>query len=190
MTRGITYSTSAYPIGDPAVAVVVRDLAEQVVEAPGAMETAFMDAAEELHRLARRGPLLDVRDRRAVLDHRTRGRRRHARQRVGHIAYASPNAVNIMRLAGVEGALTGSTASSCRAAASASAGARHARRDRSRSRGGRASARLPHHRAAGGALVLVEDVTEARRREPELKVKEATIREVHHRVKNNLQTIA
>jgi two-component sensor histidine kinase len=41
-----------------------------------------------------------------------------------------------------------------------------------------------------GAVVLVEDFTEARRREQELKVKEATIREVHHRVKNNLQTIA
>jgi two-component system, sensor histidine kinase PdtaS len=41
-----------------------------------------------------------------------------------------------------------------------------------------------------GALVLVEDLTEAARREQELRVKEATIREVHHRVKNNLQTIA
>jgi len=41
-----------------------------------------------------------------------------------------------------------------------------------------------------GALVLVEDRTEARRREQEIKVKDATIREVHHRVKNNLQTIA
>jgi two-component sensor histidine kinase len=39
-------------------------------------------------------------------------------------------------------------------------------------------------------LVLVEDMTEAWRREQELKVKDATIREVHHRVKNNLQTIA
>jgi two-component sensor histidine kinase len=41
-----------------------------------------------------------------------------------------------------------------------------------------------------GALVLVEDLTEAHRREQEIKVKDATIREVHHRVKNNLQTIA
>ena len=41
-----------------------------------------------------------------------------------------------------------------------------------------------------GALVLVEDLTETRRRELELRVKETTIREVHHRVKNNLQTIA
>jgi two-component system, sensor histidine kinase PdtaS len=41
-----------------------------------------------------------------------------------------------------------------------------------------------------GALVLVRDVTELRRREQELLTKEATIREIHHRVKNNLQTVA
>jgi two-component system, sensor histidine kinase PdtaS len=41
-----------------------------------------------------------------------------------------------------------------------------------------------------GALVLVRDVSELRRRERELLTKEATIREIHHRVKNNLQTVA
>jgi two-component sensor histidine kinase len=41
-----------------------------------------------------------------------------------------------------------------------------------------------------GALVLVRDVTELRRRERELLTKDATIREIHHRVKNNLQTVA
>jgi len=41
-----------------------------------------------------------------------------------------------------------------------------------------------------GALVLVRDVTELRRREKELVSKDATIREIHHRVKNNLQTVA
>jgi two-component sensor histidine kinase len=41
-----------------------------------------------------------------------------------------------------------------------------------------------------GALVLVREVTELRRRERELLTKEATIREIHHRVKNNLQTVA
>jgi two-component sensor histidine kinase len=41
-----------------------------------------------------------------------------------------------------------------------------------------------------GALVLVRDVSELRRRERELLTKDATIREVHHRVKNNLQTVA
>ena len=41
-----------------------------------------------------------------------------------------------------------------------------------------------------GALVLCRDVTEVRRRERELMTKDATIREIHHRVKNNLQTVA
>ncbi|MDR4532397.1 sensor histidine kinase [Glutamicibacter sp. PS] len=40
------------------------------------------------------------------------------------------------------------------------------------------------------ALVLCRDVTELRRREKELVSKDATIREIHHRVKNNLQTVA
>ncbi|MEZ2370711.1 sensor histidine kinase [Arthrobacter sp. RCC_34] len=41
-----------------------------------------------------------------------------------------------------------------------------------------------------GALVLCRDVSELRRREQELVSKDATIREIHHRVKNNLQTVA
>ena len=41
-----------------------------------------------------------------------------------------------------------------------------------------------------GALVLLRDVTELRVRERELITKDATIREIHHRVKNNLQTVA
>ena len=47
---------------------------------------------------------------------------------------------------------------------------------------------------AGGQLlrrvVVVEDVTALRQKEKELSVQEAVIREIHHRVKNNLQTIA
>lgn len=41
-----------------------------------------------------------------------------------------------------------------------------------------------------GALVVCRDVSELRRREMELVSKDATIREIHHRVKNNLQTVA
>jgi hypothetical protein len=41
-----------------------------------------------------------------------------------------------------------------------------------------------------GALVLCRDMTELRRRERVISRREATIREVHHRVKNNLQTVA
>ncbi len=41
-----------------------------------------------------------------------------------------------------------------------------------------------------GALVLMHDVSELRRRDRLLLSKDAAIREVHHRVKNNLQTIS
>lgn len=41
-----------------------------------------------------------------------------------------------------------------------------------------------------GAVLLCRDVTEVRRRERELITKDATIREIHHRVKNNLQTVS
>lgn len=41
-----------------------------------------------------------------------------------------------------------------------------------------------------GAIVLVHDVTELRRQDRALITKDATIREIHHRVKNNLQTVS
>ncbi|MGH2740317.1 MAG: sensor histidine kinase [Actinomycetota bacterium] len=41
-----------------------------------------------------------------------------------------------------------------------------------------------------GALLLLRDVTELRRRDRLLVLKDAMIKEIHHRVKNNLQTVA
>lgn len=41
-----------------------------------------------------------------------------------------------------------------------------------------------------GAIMLIRDITEIRLKEKELMLKSAVIQEIHHRVKNNLQTIA
>ena len=41
-----------------------------------------------------------------------------------------------------------------------------------------------------GSIGIVSDVTEVRKKEREIKVQSAVIQEIHHRVKNNLQTIA
>jgi two-component sensor histidine kinase len=49
---------------------------------------------------------------------------------------------------------------------------------------------LTEHGERVGAVLLCRDVSELRRRERELITKDATIREIHHRVKNNLQTVA
>lgn len=192
VARGIKYATAAWPLGgrEP-YAVVVRDLAEQVAESSGAMETAFMDAAEELLDALRTGPLLDVHTGEPFSTTRRAGDGVMRVSAGGQVSYASPNAVNIMRLAGVEGTLRGTLATSLPGASVAIAPVLGT---------GMAAAtdietadRVFRYRAIdlpAGALVLVEDVTDSRRREAEIKVKEATIREVHHRVKNNLQTIA
>jgi two-component system, sensor histidine kinase PdtaS len=49
---------------------------------------------------------------------------------------------------------------------------------------------LEVHGESVGAAVLIRDVTEIKRRDRALLSKDATIREIHHRVKNNLQTVA
>jgi two-component system, sensor histidine kinase PdtaS len=49
---------------------------------------------------------------------------------------------------------------------------------------------LIDHGTVTGAVVLTRDISELRRRDRLLMSKDATIREIHHRVKNNLQTIS
>jgi two-component sensor histidine kinase len=44
--------------------------------------------------------------------------------------------------------------------------------------------------ASEGAVVFIQDITDEVQKERELKTKSAMIQEVHHRVKNNLQTVA
>jgi two-component sensor histidine kinase len=50
---------------------------------------------------------------------------------------------------------------------------------------GRSPAQRPY-----GVIIAITDATESRRQDQEIRVKNAMIQEVHHRVKNNLQTIA
>ena len=50
--------------------------------------------------------------------------------------------------------------------------------------------RLGRRSVPTGAVVAIQDVTDELRKEQELKIKTAMIQEIHHRVKNNLQTIA
>ncbi len=191
VARGIKYSTSAWPIGSPVSAVVVRDLADQVAEASGAMERAFMDVAEELLDVLRGGPLVDVRTGEPFATVRTAGDGVMRVGASGQVTYASPNAVNIMRLAGFDAPLAGQHAAALPGGGFGIApvlGSQAAICVETE-----VAQRVLGYRTLGlpaGAVVLVEDRTEARRREQEIKVKDATIREVHHRVKNNLQTIA
>ena len=121
------------------------------------------------------------------------------------VAYASPNALSAYRRLGLAADLVGARLAHTTARLAAGrgpvdedlavvAGGREPGDAEVEARGAVVLLRVdPAHRAgpAGrGALVLLRDVTEVRRRERELVTKDATIREIHHRVKNNLQTVA
>lgn len=125
----------------------------------------------------------------------------------GRVSYASPNAQSAYRRLGLTGdllsenlaALTGQLATDpldgaevanrIEAAIAGDAPPRWEIEARGATVLLRALPLLPNGQPIG-ALVLVRDVTDVRRRDRQLMTKDATIREIHHRVKNNLQTVA
>lgn len=191
--RGIAFTSTAYPVGPQGrpYAVVVRHLGQGVAEAPGKMEVAFMRLAALVLERLQAGPIMDLDAETPYATTRLAGDGVIEVTGGGRVSYASPNAVNIMRLAGAEGIPVGAPASGLPGGATAVAPVLGSGAGREMTV--EVAGRFLRYRTIAlseGALVLVEDVTDARRREQELRVKEATIREVHHRVKNNLQTIA
>jgi two-component sensor histidine kinase len=192
LAGGATRTTEAYPIGAPApVAVVLRTFGEQMETTTSRMESAFIEAARDLLDTLREGPLLDARDGEPFSTRRRAGDGLLRVSRRGRVTYASPNAVSVLRNAGVEIRVTGMHASELPGGSLGIApllGASGALDTELEVAG--CTLRYRSMALGPSLLVLVEDLTEARRREREIEVKEATIREVHHRVKNNLQTIA
>jgi two-component sensor histidine kinase len=171
--------------------VVILDVTQQAMEAPGRMEREFMDLADRIVAVLGTGPLREVG---TGLPFSTTRKAGDGVLSVGPddvVEYASPNAVNIMRGAGHERPLAQERASDLPGAERAIAPVKQP---------GECVAveidagdRVLSYRSVlltDRTMVLVEDVTDMRRRDQEIKVKDATIREVHHRVKNNLQTIA
>jgi two-component sensor histidine kinase len=117
---------------------------------------------------------------------------------LGKVMYASPNAVSAYRRLGVVTNLQGVKLTDIGVDASAATQAllsgAPAQIDVEVGASVMLQRALPflegRDRRVTGALVLVRDVTQLRYRERQLKRQQAVIREVHHRVKNNLQTIA
>ncbi|MBM3661390.1 MAG: ATPase [Actinobacteria bacterium] len=114
----------------------------------------------------------------------------------GRVSFASPNAVSAMRRLGVTRRLRGEHLAALGAETSATYRAYFNGRptvEEVERNGATITLRclpLIADRRIRGAVVLVRDVTEVRLRDRELVSKDATIKEIHHRVKNNLQTIS
>ena len=117
------------------------------------------------------------------------------------VRYASPNAVSALHRVGVSTNAIGQTLAELGVAESAARNAYERKEPVIEEIEQTAevtlltrSIPLLAERAGGidviGGVLLLRDVSELRRRDRLLLTKDATIREIHHRVKNNLQTVA
>ncbi|MCW2779679.1 MAG: histidine kinase, dimerization/phosphoacceptor [Marmoricola sp.] len=191
--------------GARVIAVVARNTNLQGVRTPSRLELSYLQTASELTQMIANGffPYPGQRS-----DHADSPRVGDGFIRVdssGRVAYASPNALSVYRKLGLQGDLAGlSLADTTRElipprqrpdeeTISAVLGGRMPRDTELGNSGATVIMRAIPMRPTGeltGGLILLRDVTELRRRDRELVTKDATIREIHHRVKNNLQTVA
>ena len=187
------------------IAVVARNTNLLGVRTPSRLELSYLQTAADLTQMIAAGhfPAPGPRS-----DHADTPRVGDGFLRVdvaGKVVYASPNALSVYRRLGVAGDLAGlSLADLTRELVpprrrpdeetlSAVLGARAHRDTEVGNDAATLIVRSIPLRPAGdhiGGLILVRDVTDLRRRDRELVTKDATIREIHHRVKNNLQTVA
>lgn len=195
----------AYPVhfGDRVIAVVARHSSGQPRVA-GNLEEIYLTTADDLFRMLVEGtfPALTVIDESADAPRVGDGLIRLDKN--GMVTYSSPNAVSALHRLGLATDVSGKELKAIFSHLSR----RPAPMDESLMliASGQAAGRadiennvatvivqgipLQIQGSLIGSLVLVRDVTDIRGRELALLSKDATIREIHHRVKNNLQTVA
>ena len=191
--------------GDRVIAVVARNTNLLGVRTPSRLELSYLQTASDLTQMIAHGyfPAIGQRS-----DHADSPRVGDGFVRVdatGRVVYASPNALSVFRRLGLGTDLTGLNLAELtrelvpprrrpdEETLSAVLGGRMHRDTEISTDDVALILRAIPLRPQGdhiGALILLRDVTDLRRRDRELVTKEATIREIHHRVKNNLQTVA
>jgi two-component system, sensor histidine kinase PdtaS len=203
----IPVRVEAIPVrrGDRILAVIARNTNLLGVRTPSRLELSYLQTATDLTQMISNGffPFPGQRS-----DHADSPRVGDGFVRIdeaGRVSYASPNALSVYRRLGLTGDLTGLHLAEVtrelvppkrrpdEETLSAVLGGRRPLDTETGSDDVMLILRSIPLRPTGshiGALVLLRDVTDLRNRDRELVTKEATIREIHHRVKNNLQTVA
>jgi two-component sensor histidine kinase len=206
-TSGVPVRAEAIPVtrDGRVIAVIERSTNLNGARTPSRLELTYLAGADDLARMISEGtfPYPGQDDTTLVRSPRV-GDGMLRLDAAGRVTYASPNAQSAYRRLGFQADLMGTELGSATAQLAASgapvdeslmlvARGRAPRETEIDVNGTVVQLRSIPLVVGGqrtGALVLVRDVTELRRRERELLTKEATIREIHHRVKNNLQTVA
>jgi two-component system, sensor histidine kinase PdtaS len=187
------------------LAAIARNTNLLGVRTPSRLELSYLQTASDLTRMISQGAFPIPAERREWSASPRVGDGFVRTDADGVVGYASPNAQSAYRRLGMSGDLVGEDfAATTDSLVSPSArpvdesvtvtlSGRHPRETEYGNDEATIVARVIPLTPDGthqGALVLLRDVTELRSRERELITKDATIREIHHRVKNNLQTVA
>ncbi|WJK40407.1 histidine kinase N-terminal domain-containing protein [Solwaraspora sp. WMMA2056] len=189
------------------IAVIGRDTNLSTARTPSQLELNYLTTADDLAQMVADGTFPPVRHPGETTSAPRVGDGLIRLDASGKVTYASPNAQSAFRRMGFAAHLVGEdlAALSHRLADDPLEGTDAANRmlvalrgeapprKEIEARGATMLTRALPLMPAGvpiGALVLVRDITEVRRRDRALITKDATIREIHHRVKNNLQTVA
>jgi len=184
-----------------AIAVVARYSSPTPARTPSRLELVYLQSANDLAQMIATGRFPDLVE---SADRSPRVGDGLLRLDVqGVVSYASPNAASALRRLGAAGEVTGASLAALLDGAQAGSpvheglttvlSGRAPRLITVEAVGAAVDIRVIPLTPSGdriGALVLLRDVTEINRRDRELVTKTATIREIHHRVKNNLQTVA
>ncbi len=207
LQAGMPVDTHAIPVklGDRVIAVVEQHTSQLGTQAPSSLETAYSSTGAVLARMVTVGAFPLPADT-SNLAFSPRVGDGFIRVDVnGDVEYASPNAVSAYRRLGLIGDLVDEHLPSLTASLAPTGpgpvdesvtsvlGGRIARRTEVVSGHAHLTVRvlpLLDGRDRVGAIVLCRDVSDLRSKERQLVTKDATIREIHHRVKNNLQTVA
>ncbi len=187
------------------IAVVARNTNLLGVRTPSRLELSYLQTAAELTQMIAGGWFPPAGQRSDHADSPRVGDGFLRLDRAGKVAYASPNALSVYRRLGLHGDLTDLVLADLtrdlvpprrRPDEETLSAVLSGRADRDTEIATDEvalivrSIQLRPHGERIGAVILVRDVTDLRRRDRELVTKDATIREIHHRVKNNLQTVA
>ncbi|MDN5763793.1 MAG: sensor histidine kinase [Microlunatus sp.] len=207
LSAGIPVDVHAIPVRfDNRVIGVVEQHTNQLgIRSPSMLENSYLDSAEDLARMVASGEFPDSTDLTDQLVNPRVGDGFIRLDSAGNVDYASPNAQSAYRRLGLLGDLIDEHLATLTAELRPRPGGpvedslepllagRAARRGEVVA--GHAhlllrSVPLTRGRERHGAIVLCRDISDVRSKERELITKNATIREIHHRVKNNLQTVA
>jgi two-component system, sensor histidine kinase PdtaS len=207
LQAGLPVETHAIPvkIGECVVAVVEQHTSQLGVRAPSSLEKAYLEAGAELARMITVGAFPIPSDATHLAFSPRVGDGFVRMDPAGVVTYASPNAISAYRRLGLRGDLIGEHLATLTAgllpigpdpvdeSVQSVFSGRTARRTELVSGDAHLMIRvlpLVDGRKPVGTIVLCRDVSDLRSKERELVTKDATIREIHHRVKNNLQTVA